>query len=390
MKFEFDTLIDRTGTGASKWEGRTDEERQLGIVPMSVADMELPVAPCVREAAVRAAQHGIYGYTSPDAPYFDAVIGWMRARHGVALMPENIVPVSGVVPAISIAIRAFTQPGDGIIVQPPVYHPFYSTVELNGRRVERCPLALNSDRYHMDYAALEQAASKPDVKLMLLCSPHNPVGRVWTREELLQLFEICKRNNVLVLADEIHGDLVKAGRHTSFPTLSPDTAQHSLTFTAPSKTFNVPGLQNANALIFDPSLRERFQLQSSTDGFDNISYFGHAVSIAAYNEGAPWLDAVLPYIDGNYALLDAFLKAHMPRVRLFPMEGTYLAWVDFSGLGLDASALKAFLRDEAHLILNDGAMFGEEGAGFARFNLALPRQELQKALDRLAEAYLRI
>ncbi len=385
--YDFDTLIDRTGTGSCKWERRTEEEKRLGIVAMSVADMELAAPPCVREAVVRAAQHGIYGYTDATDAYYEAVAGWMMKRHGLEVTRDDILHVSGVVPAVAIAIRAFTEPGDGVIIQTPVYHPFAASIELNRRRVEKCPLTLAEGGYEMDYESLERAAKKPDTKLMLLCSPHNPVGRVWTRAELQRVFDIARSNGVLVVSDEIHADLVEGGRHVAFPALSEEARHGSVTLNAPSKTFNVPGLQNANALIFNKALRETFGLRSRIDGFDNISYFGHAATIAAYNAGEDWLDAVLRYVRGNYEVLDAFLKENMPFVKLYPMEGTYLAWTDFRKMGLDAAALEQFMREDARLILDEGYIFGEEGAGFERWNLALPRHVLLEALARLKAAF---
>ena len=385
--YDFDTLIDRSTTGACKWVRRTEQEKKEGILALSVADMELPVAPCVREAVVHAAEHGIYGYTDPTDEYYDAVLSWMASRHGIQATAQNIVPISGVVAGLAIAIRAFSNPGDGIIIQTPVYSPFYSCIELNDRRIEHCPLTLNDSGYHMDFSALEQCAKKDDVHLMILCSPHNPVGRVWTKDELERLFAICRKNNVLVISDEIHADIVFHGTHHAFPTLSHDAHMYSITLTAPSKTFNVPGLQNANAFIFDETLLERFKMQARTDGFDNISYFGHAASIAAYTGAGDWLEAVKAYIYANYELLRDFLNANMPQARLFPLEGTYLAWIDFRYLSLTVEELSAFIRNDAKWILTEGYCFGTDGEGFERINLALPRAEFQKALDHFLIAY---
>ncbi len=385
--YDFDTLIDRTGTGACKWERRSEAEKEDGILAMSVADMELPAPPEVREALVRAAEHGIYGYTDPTDAYFDAVAGWMHKRHGVSLTARDIVPISGVVPAISIAIRAFSLPGDGVIVQPPVYYPFYSCVTLNGRQLERCALLLTADGYRMDFEALERIARKPTTRLMLLCSPHNPVGRVWTDQELRRVLAICRAYDVLVLSDEIHADLTMTARHLSFSKLNAQARVGSITFVAPSKTFNVPGLQCANALIFDERLRARFKHQARVDGFDNIPYFGRAGAIAAYTGGEAWLGAAIEYIKGNYELLKGFLAVRLPQARLLKMEGTYLAWIDFRWMGMDAPALERFMRKEARLILSEGYVFGEEGAGFERINLALPRAQLERALIRLADAW---
>lgn len=387
--YDFSTIIDRSGTGACKWERRSDYEKAHGILPMSVADMEFKAPPCVQEALEKAARHGIYGYTDPTPAYHQAVTGWMARRHNLAVEPQHIVTLNGVVPALGIAVRALTQPGEGVIFQPPVYHPFRITIERNQRTPLPCPLRLTGKGYRMDFQALEAAAARPEAKLMLLCSPHNPVGRVWTREELAQVDQICRRHGVVVVADEIHGDLVIQGPHIPFPNLGEAARDNCVLCTAPSKTFNIPGLQTANILIFNPELRQCFARQAQTDGFENMSYFGHAATIAAYQGGAPWLDAVLDYVADNYKALQAFFAARMPQVRLFPMEGTYLAWADFRALGMSAAELERFMRGEAHMILDEGYIFGQEGEGFERFNLALPRQELERQLEALDQAWQR-
>lgn len=387
IMYDFDAMVDRTFTGASKWAQRSEYERAHGIVPMSVADMEFQAPPCVREAVERAARHGIYGYTDRTEAYDLAVIHWMARRHNLAVQPQDIVALNGVVPALGVAVRAFTQPGDGVIFQPPVYHPFRMTIERNGRTPMPCPLKLTGRGYEMDFEALERAASRPRTSLMLLCSPHNPVGRVWSREELTRLEQICRANGVFVISDEIHADLVLHGPHTAFPNLSPQARANCIVCTAPSKTFNIPGLQTANIMVCNGDNRERFSRQARIDGCEGLSYFGYAATIAAYEGGEDWLEAALAYIEGNYEALKSFFQARMPQVRLLPMEGTYLAWADMRGLGMDAQALERFMRQEAHMILDEGYIFGQEGEGFERFNLALPRQELTRQLQRLGQAW---
>ena len=387
--YDFDTVIDRAGTGSSKWAQVSEEERVSGVVPLSVADMEFQAPPCVREAVERAARHGVYGYTDRSEAYDRAVVKWMARRHSLAVAPEDIVTVNGVVPALGVAVRAFTQPGDGVIFQPPVYHHFRFATERNGRTPMPCPLKLTADGYEMDFDALERCASQPRAKLMLLCSPHNPVGRVWRREELARVDEICRANGVVVVADEIHADLIFRGPHTAFPNLSAQARANCVLCTAPSKTFNVPGLNTANIMVFDGEKRARFTRQARVDGCEMLSYFGHAATIAAYEGGEAWLEAALAYIQGNYELLAAFFQARMPQVRLLPMEGSYLAWADMRGLNLSAQALKRFMREEAHMVLDEGDMFGQEGAGFERFNLALPKQALARQLERLGQAWER-
>lgn len=380
--FTFDTLADRSQTGAVKWERRTEAEKQAGIVAMSVADMEFPVAPCVREAVIRAAEHGIYGYTDPNERYFAAVKRWMALRHDWDVAAEDVTCIHGVVPAIAVCVRAFTQVGDGVIIQPPVYPPFRQMVETNGRRVVNNPLINEGGRYRMDFEDLEQKASDPRAKLMVLCSPHNPVGRVWTREELERVHEICKRHGVIVASDEIHFDLLPHGAHTVYAKVDPD----AVVLTAPSKTFNVPGLQLSNAIVKNAARREAFRAELLACGGSNISYFGYAATCAAYEGGEEWLDALLDYLRGNEALAREFFAKRFPQVRISPLEGTYLLWADCRALGVPDEERDAFLRQDAGWIVNAGGMFGEEGKGFERINIALPRPELQKALDRLSLA----
>ena len=380
--FAFDTLIDRSQTGAVKWERRTEAEKREGIVAMSVADMEFGVAPCVREAVVRAAEHGVYGYTDPNERYFAAVKRWMALRHGWDVRAEDVTCIHGVVPAIAVCVRAFTQPGDGVIIQPPVYPPFRQMIESNGRRVLNNALINENGRYRMDYEDLERKAADPRARLMVLCSPHNPVGRVWTREELARVHEICKRHGVTVASDEIHFDLVAGGAHTVYANVDPD----AIVLTAPSKTFNVPGLQLANAIIRNVARRNAFREELMACGGSNISYFGYAATCAAYEGGEEWLDALLDYLRGNEALVRDFMARRFPQARISPMEGTYLLWLDYRALGVPDAEVNQFLRQDAGWIVNAGEMFGAEGRGFVRVNIALPRPELQKALDRLAAA----
>ena len=379
-RFDFDTFCDRRGTAAEKWEMMSPDERTRGIVPLSVADMEFKSPPCVIDALTEAAKKGIYGYTKTDETFLAALRGWMRRRHGLSFKDEELRIVNGVVPALALAVRAFTQPGQGVIVQPPVYPPFYSVAEANGRRVAANPLVRDENGcYRMNFEELERLAAQPENTLMLLCSPHNPVGRVWTRAELERVWEICERNGVVIASDEIHCDLVRKGRHIPLKLID----ERAICLTAPSKTFNIPGLQLSQALIGDETLRARFDAQQRAVAGGAIPYFGRAAAIAAYNEGEAWLDEALEYIQGNYRLLAQVCEAYLGPGALSPLEGTYLAWADFRSLGLDRKQLEAFTRQRCSLVLAEGYIFGREGEGFERFNLALPRAELQKALDRL-------
>jgi cystathionine beta-lyase len=387
MQEDFDRLPDRNGTGALKWDRRTPEEKRRGIVPLSVADMEFACARPIQEAVRRAAEHGLYGYTDPDERYFDAVTGWMLRRHGLRVRSEEIVCENGVIPALSTALRALTRAGEGVIYFTPVYYPFWQVVSLNDRRAEECPLQKGGDgSYQMDFDRLEDLARKRDVTALLLCSPHNPVGRVWTREELARVVDICRRHGVVLLSDEIHFDIVLEGEHTVLPRALDGAAEITVLCTSPSKTFNLAGLRLANIIIQNPDLRTSYKRRQAADGNSNIAYFGRAAIIAAYEDCAPWVDELCAYLRGNLSLMESFFAQRFPGVTLTKTQGTYFAWADFSAWGLADDALSGFLRQDAELVLDDGTMFGASGSGCARFNVALPRAELQKALDRLDAA----
>ncbi len=382
--FDFDTRPDRSGVGCAKWNRRTDAEKAANIVPMSIADMEFRCPPCVTQAMERATRHGYYGYTDADAPYYEAVRGWLARRHGWDVLPEWIVPQGGVVPALSVAVRTFTDPGDRVIIQSPGYTPFRMAVLENGREVVFNPLALGSDGfYRMDLVDLREKAKDPRTKMLMLCSPHNPVGRVWTEEELRDVAAICRENDLLIVSDEIHFDLALYGKHSVLCKAAPDIADSCLILTSPSKTFNLAGLQVANTIIPNETLRQRFKARMFADGYSNNSFFGYHAAIAAYNEGDAWLDALLQYVRENFIFFEHWLEQNMPMLRLMPVEGTYLAWVDFRAIGMTDAELERFVRGEAMLFLDEGTMFGDGGEGFMRFNLALPQGVLHEALDRL-------
>lgn len=379
--FDFDTRIDRTGYGALKWDRMRPDEKKAGILPMSVADMEFAVAPCVKEMVMRSAENALYGYTDPEERYFDAVRRWMRLRHSWNVERNQISCLYGVVPAISAAIRALTEPGDGVIIQTPVYYPFGDMIETNGRKTLKNPLIRRENgRYEMDFEGLDALCGQ--AKLLLLCSPHNPVGRVWTKDELIRVRDICKSHGVTVISDEIHFDLVLSGTHTPYALIDPDT----IVMTAPSKTFNVPGLQLANMVIPNPEIKRAFDERIHADGYSNISHFGWAATVGAYEKGEEWLDALLDYLRGNFKVFCDFFRAEFPNLTVTPLEGTYLAWVDFRALNLRGKELEALTRGKAGLVLDEGYIFGPEGDGFERFNIALPRSELMKNLERLSRA----
>ncbi len=384
--YDFQTLKSRNGTGSAKWEFAPEATRRAGVVPLSIADMELPVAPEITRAVIEAAEHGVYGYTVPDKEYFDSVSGWLKRRHGVTVYNEWISCTPGVVTALGIAVREFTQPGDGVIIQPPVYGPFWSAVRDNGRTLLENPLVYENGTYHMNFDGLEQLCARPEAKLMILCSPHNPVGRVWTADELMRVGELCKKHGVMIIADEIHHDIVFDGQeHTVFITL-PGMADNCMLCTATSKTFNIAGLCCSNIFIPNKELHERFERRCSVESMFGIPYFARAATIAAYTKCDAWADEMLAFIQGNFEFMREFLNAHLPQLKLIRAEGTYLAWVDMRSLGLDDRALEQLTVDRALLALDEGYIFGTGGSGFERWNLALPRVELNKALERLEAA----
>ena len=383
--YDFTTPIDRTGTGSIKIDFAPEPVKGSGLVPLTIADQEFAVAPPIREAIKAAADRGIFGYTYADKAYRSAVNGWMMRRHNWDPSGFKLVTTTGVVPALSLAVAAFTEPGEGVVIQSPVYMQFAHAVRINGRRIVENPLKNVNGRYEMDYEDLDEKTRPDDVKLFLLCSPHNPVGRVWSREELTRLGEICIRNNVLIIADEIHNDLLMNGaQHTVFASI-PGMAEHSVTCTAVSKTFNLAGLGCSNIFFADPALSEKFKSLSDRFGSGLVPYFARAATIAAYEESGGWVDELNDAVYKNFLTLKAFIAKELPMLSVTELEGTYLAWVDMRALGLDNKALEKLTLDHG-LALDEGYLFGENGSGFERWNLALPAAQLDKALSRLKAA----
>ena len=382
----FDKVIDRTGTESMKW---VYPRKVLGVpdaIPMWVADMDFEAPPAVVEALKRRAEHGVFGYPLVPPSFYEAAIGWMRRRHGWAVEKGWISMTPGIVPALNYIVRAFTRPGDPVIVQPPVYHPFYYAIENNGRRVVRNPLRFDGRRYAMDLDDLRAKIDAPG-RMLILCSPHNPVGRVWTRQELEALGRIAVERDLLVVSDEIHHDLVYRGhRHHVFASIAPELAQQTITCVAPSKTFNIPGLATAAVIIPNPDLLKKYEDEAERSGFDLGQVFGIVGFEAAYRHGEAWLDELLPYLEGNIGVMERFLAERLPAVKLVRPEGTYLALLDCRALGLDPDGLSDFFLKRAHVYLSDGKMFGDEAAGFVRVNFACPRSVLSEALERIERA----
>lgn len=380
MTYDFDRQITRWGTDSYKWDSAGSAE----VLPMWVADMDFPTAPAIVEALRRRVEHGIFGYTRVPDSYYDAVTGWFARRHGWRFDREWIIYTSGVVPALSAVIKALTAPGDKVLVQTPVYNCFFSSIRNNGCETVSSPLVFTGITYTVDYEDLERRAADPRVKVMLLCNPHNPAGRVWRREELVRIGEICLRHGVTVIADEIHGELVLPGhRYTPFASISEDFLRHSVTCTSPSKAFNIAGLQIANIICADAGLRASIDRAINVNEVCDVNPFGVIATQAAYNEGEAWLDQLLEYLQANYLYMREFCREHLPDFPLTVLEGTYLVWMDCRKLGLSSEELEQRLIAEAGLWLNAGTMYGAEGEGFMRWNIACPRATLAEGLKRM-------
>lgn len=379
MKYDFDEIIPRRHTNSYKWDGATDSN----VLPLWVADMDFRTAPAITEALKQRVEHGIFGYTRVPDEYYEAVTAWFKRRHGWDIRREWMIYTSGVVPAISAIIKALTGPGDKVLVQTPVYNCFFSSIRNNGCEVASSPLVYEDRTYRMDLEDLERKASDENTKVMLLCNPHNPAGRVWTREELTAVGEICIRHGVTVVSDEIHCELVYSGhRHIPFASISEDFLRHSVTCVSPSKAFNIAGLQIANIIAPDETMRRRIDKAININEVCDVNPFGVIATMAAYNEGEEWLGQLLDYLWQNYLFLVEFCRTHLPDFPVARLEGTYLAWMDCRTLGIGSEELEQLLVGEAKLWLNAGTMYGAEGEGFMRWNLACPRSVLKQALAR--------
>lgn len=384
MKYDFENAHARVNMEAAKWDAMGSAPAE-GVVPLSVADMELLSPPQIIEELKRTAEFGMWGYTQWGGRYASAVRHWMSSRHGWDIQPDWIVQTNGVVQALYAAVRAYTNPGDGVLLITPVYPPFYQAVEQNGRRIVESPLLLENGRYQVNFTDFEEKART--CRMFILCSPHNPVGRVWTPEELRRIGDICLKYNVLVVSDEIHFDLIMPGhQHTCYATLGDTYAENCVVCTAPSKTFSLAGLCVANILVPNAGLRNKLARQVSLSGCNTFSIFGLRALEAGYTQCADWVDQLNEHIWGNYLYLKKFMAQHFPGVWVAQLEGTYLGWFDCRCFGMDGHTLGNFLRAEAQLYLNDGYVFGLAGDGFQRINLACGRVVLENALERLRRA----
>lgn len=387
MKYDFETVVRREDVGSGKWNeikntlGRYPE----GVIPFSVADMEFTLMPEVREGLKKFLDESILGYATMTDAYRQAVCAWEERRHGWKIDPSWIRDTPGVINAFFTAVKAFTKPGDGVMLMTPVYYPMYMAVTRHDRTLVDNPLVRDGDSYKIDFADFECKAADPNTKLLILCSPHNPSGRVWTREELERIGRICIDNGVLVVSDEIHCDLIAPGcKHIPFGSLGEEFAMNSLVCTAPSKTFNLAGLQTANVIIANEKLREMFyEEQKKDDGNPKCNILGLEGCRLAYTYGDEWLNECLEVIETNRKVITEYLVKEFPQIQVMKLEGTYLLWMDCSGLGIECHELARILKEECMLFLDEGFIFGAAGEGFERWNLAAPTAYVQAALERM-------
>lgn len=387
MKYDFDEIIPRRHTNSYKWDSATDED----VLPLWVADMDFRTAPPVVEALQKRVEHGIFGYTKVPSAYYEAITNWFARRHGWQIDKDWIIYTSGVVPALSAIIKALTKPGDRVLVQTPVYNCFFSSIRNNNCEVVYNPLIYTNRTYHIDFTNLERLTADPNVKLMLLCNPHNPAGRVWTREELTRIGEICLRNNVIVVADEIHCELVYP-RHTytPFASISKTFLMNSVTCTSPSKAFNLAGLQIANIISADEEVRMKIDKAININEVCDVNPFGVEALMAAYNNGEEWLEELKHYLAENYSYLKEYFNEHLPQFPVTTLEGTYLVWVNCSVLQQRSKDIVETLLKEEKLWVNEGSMYGEAGNSFIRINIACSREVLTDGLHRLMNGLKRI
>lgn len=379
MEFDFDRIYDRRGTNCVKWDSSEDSR----LLPLWVADMDFKAAPAIIKALEDRVAQGIFGYTRVSQNYYDAVINWFKTRHQWTISQDSIIYTPGIVPALSAIIKALTQPGDKVLIQTPVYNCFFSSTRNNGCETKESPLVYKDNTYHIDFERLDRDAADPAVKVMVLCNPHNPAGRVWTKEELLAIAEICKKHNVTVVSDEIHCELVFEGhKYTPFASLSDEIAADCVSCTSASKAFNIAGLQMSNIVCKNPEIRAKIDKAVNINEVCDVNPFGVLATIAAYNQSADWLEAVIKYIHGNYVYMKEYCDRQLPLFPVANLEGTYLAWMDCKATGMSSARLEEVLKEKAGIWLNPGTMYGETGEGFMRWNLACPRSILTDALDR--------
>ncbi|MFX0081210.1 MAG: MalY/PatB family protein [Candidatus Hodarchaeota archaeon] len=393
--FNFDQVIDRTKSNSAKWDKEVLEKRfgDPDLIPLWVADMDFKAPQPIIEKLVQTAEYGIYGYSTIPPSFFKSVLSWFKRRYGWDIDKKWLSQTPGVIPALDVAVNAFCNPGDKVIVQNPVYYPFYPVIENNGCRILLNSLKLSNNHYQMDFEDLEKKAQDPRAKMIIICNPHNPIGRVWTKEELTQLGEICIKNEILVVSDEIHCDLIfPEYKHTNFATINDKFAQNSVTCTSTSKTFNLAGLRISNIIIPNHKIRQTFVNTQANLGVGGPNLFAIAAMETAYSHEIceNWLDALLKYLKGNLDFLKTYIKKKLPQIKVIEPEGTYLIWLDCRELGLEHKELEKFMRGKAKVALDEGYIFGQGGEGFERINIACPKSILEVALNRISEAIFNI
>jgi cystathionine beta-lyase len=387
MNYNFDETIDRKNTASVKWDFTEKFIGTSDVLPMWVADMDFRTPDFIVNAVRKRAGHEVFGYTLRPDSYYSSIVNWVKKKHNWQIEKDWIVFSPGVVPAVNMAVMAYTKPGEKIIVQPPVYFPFFSAVTKNGRKLVYNPLKLMNGRYYMDFDNLERKIDN-ETRMIILCNPHNPGGSAWTADELVRLGEICIKNNLLLVSDDIHSDLVfDPFRHNVAANLSDELAKITITMMAPSKTFNLAGMSTASVIISNTSLRKRFQamIEKLHIGMGNI--FGMVASEAAYTHGEDWLMQMMNYVKGNLTFMEDFLTRNLPSIEMIRPEATYLVWLDFRKLNLTPEQINKVLKEKAKIGLSDGAMFGPGGEGFQRMNVACPRLYVEKAMDQLCFAF---
>lgn len=390
MKYDFETVQMRKNVGSGKWNWMYDAVPDLSddVIPFSVADMEFKNAPEISNGVAEYVRNAVMGYTLPTDSYYEAVAGWMKRKHDWDVKKDWILEYPGVVPALFHIVRMMTEPGDGVILLTPVYYPFYNAIKMNQRVLAECPLKINGNRYEIDFDLLEALAKEPKNKLILLCNPHNPVGRVWTKEELMQIGRICIDNHVFIACDEIHHDLIMPGYHqTVFAQISEEFADHSMICTAPSKTFNLAGMVTSNVIVPNPELRKKLYDFRESQAIYFCCMAGLKACEIAYTQCDAWLEELLEVLAKNKAVLNQFMQSHFPEVKVFELEGTYLQWMDFNCLGLGYQELEQFMKQKAHIFMDEGYVFGKPGEGYERMNIACPTLKLTEALERLDAAW---
>ena len=385
MNYNFDEVVCRKHTDALKLEALAPRWGRTDLLPMWVADMDFKTPPFIVEVMKKRMECEVFGYTVKPESWYEAIISWQKRRHKWTITKEMISFVPGVVPALAMAVQAFTQPGEKVIIQQPVYNPFAQVIRNNHRELVNCPLELKDGQYHINFKLFEKKIK--GCKLFLFCHPHNPGGRVWTREELKKVATICAQNNVIIVADEIHADLTLLPyEHIPFASVSEEAKQNSVVFASPSKAFNMAGLATSYAVIANPTLRRRFESYVEGNELAAGNVFAFNTVVAAYNKGEEWLQQMLTYVQGNIDEVVSYIKENIPQLKVIIPQASYLVFIDFSALQLNQKDIVALCTNRAHLALNDGSIYGEEGNGYMRINLACPRSVVRQALAQLKDA----